>query len=70
MVNAIDMGNYYRIPADNRNLNYQKYENAGNADLDEIEEYNSHNTQRLTIKEMEYCFDYYYYFDSCYYYSN
>ncbi len=53
MVNAIDMGNYYRIPADNRNLNYQKYENAGNADLDEIVEYNSHNTQRLNVKEME-----------------
>ncbi len=53
MVNAIDMGNYYRIPADNRNLNYQKYENAGNADLDTIEEYNSHNTERLNVKEME-----------------
>ena len=53
MVNAIDMGNYYRIPADNRNLNYQKYENAGNADFDNIEEYNSHNTQRLSVKEME-----------------
>ncbi len=53
MVNAIDMGNYYRIPADNRNLNYQKYTDEGNADLDTIEEYNSHNTERLNIKEME-----------------
>ncbi len=53
MVNAVDMGNYYRIPADNRNLNYQKYTNEGNADLDNIEEYNSHNTVRLNVKEME-----------------
>ena len=53
MVNAIDMGNYYRIPADNRNLNYQKYTDEGNADLDNIEEYNSHNTERLTVDGME-----------------
>ena len=53
MVNAIDMGNYYRIPADNRNLNYQKYENAGNADLDNVTEYNSHNTERLDIEGMK-----------------
>ena len=53
MVNAIDMGNYYRIPADNRNLNYQKYENAGNADLDNVTEYNSHNTERLHIEGMK-----------------
>ena len=53
MVNSIDMGDYYRIPADNRNLNYQKYENQGNADLEKIEDYNSHNTKRLDVKEME-----------------
>ncbi len=53
MVNAIDMGNYYRIPADNRNLNYQKYTNEGNADLTDIEEYNSHNTVRLDVSGME-----------------
>lgn len=53
MINAIDMGNYYRIPADNRNLNYQKYENAGNADLEKITEYNSHNTERLDIEGMK-----------------
>ena len=44
MVNAIDMGDYYRIPADNRNLNYQKYTNEGNADLNDIEEYNLKST--------------------------
>ena len=53
MVNAIDMGNYYRIPADNRNLNYQKYENIGNVDLNNIEEYNSHNTERLDVECMK-----------------
>lgn len=53
MVNAIDMGDYYRIPADNRNLNYQKYTNEGNADLNDIEEYNSHNTTRLDVKGMK-----------------
>lgn len=47
MANAVDMGDYYRIPADNRNLNYQKYTNEGNADLAKIKEYNSHNTERL-----------------------
>ena len=53
MVNAIDMGNYYRVPADNRNLNYQKYTNEGNADLNNIEEYNSHNTTRLDVVGMK-----------------
>lgn len=53
MVNAIDMGNYYRIPADNRNLNYQKYVDQGNANFDKIEEYNSHNTKRLDVEGMK-----------------
>lgn len=53
MVNAIDMGNYYRVPADNRNLNYQKYVDEGNADLSKIEEYNSHNTERLDEEGMK-----------------
>ncbi len=53
MVNAIDMGGYYRIPADNRNLNYQKYTNEGNADLNNVEEYNSHNTERLDVEGMK-----------------
>ena len=53
MVNAIDMGGYYRVPADNRNLNYQKYVNEGNADLSHVEEYNSHNTDRLSVEGMK-----------------
>ena len=53
MANAIDMGNYYRVPADNRNLNYQKYVDEGNADLSKVEEYNSHNTERLDEEGMK-----------------
>lgn len=53
MVNAVDMGDYYRIPADNRNLNYQKYINEGNADVEHIEDYNSHNTKRLDVEGMK-----------------
>ena len=53
MVNAEDLGDYYRIPADNRNLNYQKYIDQGNKDLSNIEDYNSHNTRRLDVKGMK-----------------
>ena len=52
MVTAEDLGDYYRIPADNRDLNYGKYENKGNADLNNINEYNSHNTKRLDVDGM------------------
>ena len=53
MINAEDMGDYYRIPADNRNLNYQKYTNEGNVNMEKIEDYNSHNTQRLDVEGMK-----------------
>jgi UDP-glucose 4-epimerase len=53
MVNAIDLGDYYKIPADNRNLNYASYVSKGNVDFDKIEEYNSHNTKRLDVKGMK-----------------
>ncbi|MDO4741753.1 MAG: polysaccharide biosynthesis protein [Candidatus Saccharibacteria bacterium] len=55
MLTAEDCGNYYRIKADNRNLNYQKYETNGiSADkLDEVEDYTSHNTERLDIEGMK-----------------
>lgn len=49
---AQDQGNYYRIPSDNRDLNYSKYHEEGERDLSEIEDYNSHNTERLDIDEM------------------
>ncbi len=53
MVGAEDLGDYYRIPADNRNLNYAKYENNGDKNLDKVEEYNSHNTKRLDVEGMK-----------------
>ena len=52
MINAEDMGDYYRIPADERGLNYDKYEDHGNDMLNNIDEYNSHNTTRLDVDGM------------------
>lgn len=52
MARAIDMGNYFRIPCDGRDLNYDKVE-GGNPDIDKMEEYHSHNTRRLTVEEMK-----------------
>ena len=49
---AQDQGNYFRIPADNRDLNYSKYNEEGEKDLSKIEDYNSHNTTRLNVNEM------------------
>jgi UDP-glucose 4-epimerase len=51
MVKAEDLGNYYRIPADTRDLNYNKFFLEGQAQISQMEEYNSHNTSRLTIEE-------------------
>ena len=53
MLVAEDLGNFYRIPADNRDLNYDKYFDLGIRKLSKIEDYNSHNTHRLTISEMQ-----------------
>ena len=53
MVRAIDMGGYYRIPCDTRDLNYDKFFTEGNEDLSKIEDYHSHNTRRLTVDEMK-----------------
>ncbi|MGI6325029.1 MAG: polysaccharide biosynthesis protein [Bacilli bacterium] len=54
MANAIDLGKYFRIPADNRNLNYANYEIKGKMGFFEsVEEYNSHNTTRLNVKQMK-----------------
>ncbi len=52
MVKAIDLGDYYRIPADNRDLNYDRYINKGTEELEFVEEYNSHNTDRLNVDGM------------------
>ncbi len=47
MARAEDLGDYYRIPADTRDLNYERYFSKGEPDMTKIEEYHSHNTERL-----------------------
>lgn len=53
MAKAIDMGNYYRIPADTRDLNYDKYFTEGKGTLTTVEDYHSHNTRRLDVEGMK-----------------
>ena len=53
MALAEDMGDYYRIPPDLRDLNYSKFIDQGDAKLSQTEEYNSHNTQRLDVEGMK-----------------
>ena len=53
MAKAIDMGNYYRIPCDNRDLNYDKFFTEGNQEMAKIEDYHSHNTTRLDVDGMK-----------------
>jgi UDP-glucose 4-epimerase len=50
MVKAEDMGDFYRVPADNRDLNYSMYFSEGEKNLTEIEDYHSHNTERLNVE--------------------
>lgn len=52
-VRAIDMGEYFRVPADGRDLNYSKYFEEGQEVITEAEEYNSHNTYRLNEEELK-----------------
>lgn len=51
MSKAVDLGNYYRIPADNRDLNYNSYFTEGQEKVSHVEDYHSHNTRRLGIPE-------------------
>lgn len=53
MIRAIDMGDYYRIPCDTRDLNYDKFFTEGDQDLSTIEDYHSHNTRRLDVEGMK-----------------
>ena len=50
MAKADDMEEFYRIPADNRDLNYAKYFSQGEKDISKIQDYNSHNTERLDVE--------------------
>ena len=52
MAKAEDLGDFYRIPADFRDLNYTKYVQTGGNSV-EMEEYNSHNTQRLSVEQLK-----------------
>ncbi|WP_299626068.1 polysaccharide biosynthesis protein [uncultured Tenacibaculum sp.] len=52
-VKSEDMGDYYRIPADNRDLNYANYFSEGEIDMNSIEDYHSHNTERLDVEGMK-----------------
>ena len=53
MLVAEDQGRYYRIPADNRDLNYEKYFEEGSRELSSVEDYNSHNTEMLDVNGMK-----------------
>lgn len=51
--NAMDMGDFYRVPADKRDLNYDKYFTDGNEGRTQLEEYNSNNTELLNVEEVK-----------------
>ena len=53
MARADDMLRYYRIPADNRDLNYNMYFNAGEEKISHLDDYTSHNTERLSIEQVK-----------------
>lgn len=53
MSKAIDLGNYFCIPADNRDLNYDKFTSKGDPTLNQVSEYSSHNTVRLDLEGMK-----------------
>lgn len=53
MAKAIDLEDYYRVPADMRDLNYGKYEDRGNSDISEAEDYTSANTRQLDVEGMK-----------------
>ncbi|MBQ4645405.1 MAG: polysaccharide biosynthesis protein [Clostridia bacterium] len=51
--NAVDMGNFYRVPADKRGLNYDKYFNEGNKERNTLTEFNSNNTELWTVEQVK-----------------
>lgn len=53
MAHAKDLGGYYRIPSDNRDLNYAKYFSEGEENISHQEDYTSHNTERLTVEQVK-----------------
>jgi len=53
MAKAIDMGDYFRVPADNRDLNYAQYFTEGEEKIASFEDYTSHNTRRLNVAQIK-----------------
>ena len=53
MAKAEDMGRYWRVPADNRDLNYELFISQGSPEANEVQDYTSHNTQRLSVPEIQ-----------------
>jgi UDP-glucose 4-epimerase len=53
MAHAQDMGDYYRLPADNRDLNYAKYFSEGEEEISLLDDYTSHNTNQLTVEQVK-----------------
>jgi UDP-N-acetylglucosamine 4,6-dehydratase len=53
MAKAEDMGDYYRVPADNRDLNYAQYFSEGEEKLSQLDDYTSHNTERLSVENIK-----------------
>ena len=53
MMRAVDKGDYYQIPADNRDLNYAKYFSEGEKNISKLDDYTSHNTKRLNVKDIK-----------------
>lgn len=51
--NAVDMGDFYRVPCDKRGLNYDKYFKVGNIERNKLTEFNSHNTQLLDKEQVK-----------------
>ena len=52
-VKAEDLGDYYRVPADNRDLNYANFFSEGEIDMNKVEDYHSHNTEQLDVEGMK-----------------
>jgi UDP-glucose 4-epimerase len=53
MARVVDMAGYYRIPSDNRDLNYAKYFSDGEESISLLDDYTSHNTERLSIEQVK-----------------
>jgi UDP-glucose 4-epimerase len=53
MAKAVDCGDYYRIPADNRDLNYAQFFSEGEEKISHQDDYTSHNTERLGVEQVK-----------------